>query len=96
MSTAVFPAVFCATRLLTLYRSHVAEAVAWQRRGIERLLCTLGRTPPSQDGMFEGLADELFARWPVEARERHASRPGDGIRWAKLHEPRQDELPLAA
>lgn len=85
-----------AAQLFDLFRVHVSAAVAWERQALRRLGVRLGLLPNPQDGMFDGLMDELLARWPVDALDHPAARRQDGIRWAKLHEPRLAPMRLAA
>ena len=75
--------------LFDLFRMHVRAAVAWERD----LLRRVGLLAPSQDGLFDDLADELFARWPAQAQEQGAVRLCESIRWAKLHEPAEPADP---
>ena len=75
--------MFTTAALFDLFRMHLRAAVAWEREVLRRA----GLLAPSQDGMFDGLADELFARWPAEAQDRKAARRRNGIRWAKLYQP---------
>ena len=78
--------------LLDLFRMHMRVAVAWERD----LLRRVGLLAPSQDGIFDGLADQLFARWPAEAQDHKATLRWEGIRWAKLHDPATPTLRYAA
>ena len=78
-----------AAALFDRFRMHVRAAVAWERD----LLRRVGVLPPSQDGIFDDLADELFARWPAQAQEQGAVRLCESIRWAKLHETAEPAEP---
>ena len=81
--------MFSTAALFDLFRMHVRAAVAWERD----LLRRVGVLPPSQDGIFDDLADELFARWPAEAQDRKVALRRESIRWAKLHEPAEPAEP---
>lgn len=81
--------MFKTAALFDLFRMHVRAAVAWERDMLRRA----GLLPPSQDGIFDGLADELFARWPAEAQDRKAALRCEGLRWAKLHVPAEPARP---
>lgn len=85
-----------AAQLFDLFRVHVSAAVAWERQALLRLGIRLGLLRDPQDRMFEGLMDELLARWPADALDHPAARRHDGIRWAKLHEPSLAPMRLAA
>ena len=74
------------------FRLHVRVAVAWERNLLRRIVLL----PPSQDGTFDGLADELFARCSAEAEHQGATRRCQAIRWAKLHVPAEPVLCHAA
>ena len=84
--------MFTIAALFDLFRVHVRAAVAWERD----LLRRAGLLPPSQDGIFHDLMDELLARWPAEAEEQKAALRCESIRWAKLYEPAGPALRHAA
>lgn len=83
-------------RLSALSRAPVATMMAWERYFGWTEEPAADPAPPAPEGPVEGLMDELLARWPDEALEGQAARRRDGVRWAKLHEPRPAPPPWAA